>query len=149
MPLYFAYGSNLDPDQMKRRCPESKFKIAGFLQGYRLDFTWYSPGWVGGIADIVLDPQEEVWGVVYELTIKDLELLDAYEGYPEIYTRFQTSIETSEGTLNDVWVYAVVNKNTFIPPSRQYLEIIKRGAVLFGFPEDYRSFLEKIIIQRT
>jgi hypothetical protein len=81
--------------------------------------------------------------------MSDLELLDDYEGYPKFYTRFQTSIETSERTLHDVWVYAVVNKKTFITPARQYLEIIKMGAERFGFPEDYRSFLNEIRIQNT
>jgi hypothetical protein len=147
MPLYFAYGSNLDVNQMKRRCPESKIKVAGYLRGYRLNFTWYSPGWGGGVADVVVDTQKVVWGVAYELTIKDLELLDFYEGYPEIYTRFQTSIETSMGTLNDVRVYSVVNKSTFILPAREYLEIIKRGADRFEFPDDYRLFLKGIRIQ--
>lgn len=99
MPLYFAYGSNLDVEQMKRRCPESKVLVPGCLRGYRLDFTWHSSGWGGGVADVVLDPQKEVWGVVYELTMRDLELLDNYEGYPKVYTRFQTSIETSERTV--------------------------------------------------
>ena len=27
MSLYFAYGSNLDVEQMKRRCPESKVLV--------------------------------------------------------------------------------------------------------------------------
>jgi gamma-glutamylcyclotransferase len=44
MSLYFAYGSNLDVEQMKRRCPESKVLVPGCLRGYRLDFTWRSSG---------------------------------------------------------------------------------------------------------
>jgi gamma-glutamylcyclotransferase (GGCT)/AIG2-like uncharacterized protein YtfP len=149
MPLYFTYGSNLDVEQMRRRCPESKVLVPGFLRGYRLDFRWYSTGWDGGVADVVLDSEKVVWGVVYELTMRDLELLDSYEGYPKIYTRFQVSVETSDGTFHDVWVYAVVNKKPFIPPTRQYLAIIKRGAEQFGFPEDYRSSFMEIRTQNT
>src|SRR4030042_1135643 len=128
MPLYFAYGSNLDAEQMKRRCPESRIITTGCLRGFCLNFTWYSSGWGGGVADVVIDPQREVWGLIYELTERDLKLLDYYEGYPKFYTRFQTSIKTSERIFNDVWVYEVVSKNAFIPPTRLYLEIIKRGA---------------------
>jgi gamma-glutamylcyclotransferase (GGCT)/AIG2-like uncharacterized protein YtfP len=149
MPLYFAYGSNLDVGQMRRRCPESRIITAGCLRGYRLDFTRHSSGWGGGVADVVIDPQREVWGLIYELSEKDLELLDDHEGYPKVYTRFQTSIESLERVIQDVWVYAVVNKKPFIPPTRQYLEIIKRGAEQFGFPEDYRSFLREIRTQNS
>jgi hypothetical protein len=60
MPLYFVYGSNLDAEQMKRRCPDSKVLVSGCLRGYRLDFTKYSTKWVGGVADVVVAPTEEV-----------------------------------------------------------------------------------------
>ncbi len=48
--FYFTYGSNLDTEQMKRRCPGSLVRDVGRLKGYRLGFTCFSRGWGGGVA---------------------------------------------------------------------------------------------------
>jgi gamma-glutamylcyclotransferase (GGCT)/AIG2-like uncharacterized protein YtfP len=149
MPLCFAYGSNLDVDQMRRRCPESRVVIPGRLRDYSLGFTSYSPKWAGGVSDVIIHPEMEVWGVIYNLSQRDLELLDAYEGYPDVYTRFQVTIHSLEELFHDVWVYAVVKKQDNILPSKRYLDIIKNGADRFGFPQSYRCFLDGIEFQGT
>lgn len=144
MPLCFAYGSNLSINQLRRRCLQSKPLEIGSLKGYRLDFTRYSSGWSGGVADIVVDPDNEVWGLIYELSAEDLHCLDDYEGYPDVYTRFQISIKTLTGSISDVWVYTVVRKNNFIPPTKAYMEMIKNAASEHQFPKTYRSYLDTI-----
>ena len=40
--LYFAYGSNLNHFQMKRRCKDSFFLKKYELKGYRLNFKYYN-----------------------------------------------------------------------------------------------------------
>ena len=40
--LYFAYGSNLNHFQMKRRCKDSKYLKKINLKGYKLNFSRYS-----------------------------------------------------------------------------------------------------------
>jgi gamma-glutamylcyclotransferase (GGCT)/AIG2-like uncharacterized protein YtfP len=129
---------------MRRRCPNSTLIKKGCLKGYCLAFTRYSSGWGGGVADVVLDSNHEVWGLIYDLSTEDLHLLDRYEGYPDVYTRFQTSIETLMGSISDVWVYTVVHKNNFIPPTKAYMEIIKNAALEHQFPETYYLYLDTI-----
>ncbi|MFH1596996.1 MAG: gamma-glutamylcyclotransferase family protein [Pseudomonadota bacterium] len=143
MPLYFAYGSNMDINQLRQRCPKSKFINIGKLIGYRLEFTHYSSGWEGGVADVVPDSEKEVWGIVYQLSKSDLVRLDSYEGYPDIYTRFKTGIETPFGRKSNVWVYRVVYKGTY-EPTRAYLDIIKRAALTYQFPANYIAYLNRI-----
>jgi len=46
--LYFAYGSNLDADQMRERCPGGLVRFRARLQAYQLGFTHYSARWRGG-----------------------------------------------------------------------------------------------------
>lgn len=143
----FAYGSNPDEDQMKKRCPNSSIECVGRLPGYRLGFTPYSKKRGGGVADVIESAASEVWGLIYRLTAADVESLDKYEGYPTSYTRSKLAIETPEGIVNDVWVYTVVTKQEFIPPTREYLHTIKRAALNHGFPADYRESLERIPVK--
>ena len=144
MLLYFAYGSNLDLAQMRRRCPESRTVYPGQLPNYRLTFNRYSSVWKCGVADIVEDRDSDVWGLVYKISDSDLHSLDRYEGYPTAYTRFQTRIHTEVDILGDVWVYTVCEKGDFIAPGPAYLGIIQKAAEECAFPAPYRKMLERI-----
>ena len=138
---YFAYGSNLDLPQMKRRCPSSELISKGSLPGYRLTFNKFSSGWGGGVADVIQDQGSKVWGLVFELSDTDLERLDRYEGYHKdwtsLYERWKTVIDTPNGQVSDVWVYTVVEKQKFVKPTLEYLQIIKDAAVKWNFPKAY------------
>ena len=138
---YFAYGSNLDLPQMKRRCPSSKLISKGSLSGYRLTFNTFSSGWGGGVAEVIQDHGSKVWGLVFELSDTDLERLDRYEGYHKdwtsLYERWKTVIDTPNGQVSDVWVYTVVEKQKFVKPTLEYLQIIKDAAVKWNFPKAY------------
>lgn len=147
MEMYFAYGSNLDIEQVKQRClgcDVRKVSI-GYLPGHRLAFTQFYAPWGGGVADVVKSPNHSVWGILYELTIDALKLLDAYEGYPTDYDRTQHTITTPEGRHYAAWVYSVKRiDGDFIPPSKRYIDILKRVAKDSGFPEEYLSYLNGI-----
>ena len=117
---------------------------SGWLEGYRLDFTHYSSGWGCGVADVIINEESDVWGLIYEVQDADLDSLDDFEGYPDVYTRFQTTLSTQKGSLSEVWVYSVVDKKNFIPPSSTYLGILMKAAKTFSFPNHYRKMLEGI-----
>ena len=145
MPLYFAYGSNLDVEQMPHRCAEAVGVVTpGCLRGYALAFTTYVSSWGGGVADVVVAPHQEVWGLVYDVSHEGLTRLDVYEEYPHLYTRFQGAIDTVQGVLTDVWIYTVVDKQEFVAPSVEYVGIIQRAARRFAFPAAYRALLDSI-----
>jgi len=139
--MYFAYGSNLDLPQMKRRCPSSKLISKGSLSCYRLTFNRFSSGWGGGVADVIQDQGSKVWGLVFEISDTDLERLDRYEGYHKdetsLYERWKTVIDTPNGQVSDVWVYTVVEKQKFVKPTPEYLQIIKDAAKKWNFPKSY------------
>jgi gamma-glutamylcyclotransferase (GGCT)/AIG2-like uncharacterized protein YtfP len=79
--LYFAYGSNMDAEQMKGRCPSAKFVCRAKLPSHRLAFTRMSIIRRCGVADILRDETNDVWGVVYELVESELENLDKDEAF--------------------------------------------------------------------
>jgi gamma-glutamylcyclotransferase (GGCT)/AIG2-like uncharacterized protein YtfP len=143
VPLYFAYGSNLDESQLQRRCPGATLVTVGSLPDFRLEFTVRSAGWNAGVADVVESPGDRVWGLVFDLMDQDLESLDRFEGYPHQYGRFIAQIDTPRGML-DAWVYTVTRKQPFVAPARRYVEIIRRAALRHGFPDTYLRMLDGV-----
>ncbi len=151
--LYFAYGSNLDPQQMKERCPSSRFECIAFLPGRRLAFTRYSRRRGGGVADAVEDEAGPgVWGVVYDISEEDLMKLDQCEGYYGVgednaYDRELVSVLANgdEARGLEAFSYFVAKRSgEEHPPSAGYMRQIISGAERWGLPEEYIDFLKGI-----
>jgi hypothetical protein len=62
--FYFAYGSNLDKNQMSKRCPESKFICKAKIKDYTLSKT------ITNVANIVKSVGGIVDGSIYSLSKK-------------------------------------------------------------------------------
>jgi len=129
---------------MRERCPNARYIGVGKLDGYTLDFTIYAPHRGCGAADIVLNPHDSVSGLVYELDNDDLSKLDRIEGSPIHYRRVSVNIELLN-ERKDVFAYEVVNKSQNVPPSHDYLNLLKQAAKQYGFPASYRSKLDAIL----
>ncbi len=133
--LYFAYGSNLDADQMRERCPGSRMRFRARLPDHRLDFTHYSTRWSGGAADVISAQDSQVWGVVYEGV--DFALLDRFEkGYDRVVLR----VLDDDDREHEVTSYSVREKSCFAP-SDAYAAKILHWARRWEFPEPYLSQL--------
>ncbi len=65
--IYAAYGSNMDPAQMARRCPHSPQQGTGWLEGWRLTFGGEDLGWEGALATVVEDAGKRVFVMLYEI----------------------------------------------------------------------------------
>jgi gamma-glutamylcyclotransferase (GGCT)/AIG2-like uncharacterized protein YtfP len=134
--LYFAYGSNMDPNQMASRCPGAVSIGSARLAGYELAFVWDSPGWGGGVATVIPSSGREVWGVLWDLTAGHIEALDRYEGVAiHAYVREHLNVETDDGVVNALIYLATDTREK--PPSRRYVDALIRGAKAHGLPADY------------
>ena len=80
--LYFAYGSNLNHQQMKVRCKGSTFIKAINLKGYVLTFRSKYRA-----ADIDKKKNSKVVGGLFNITKSDEKKLDIYEDYPKLYKK--------------------------------------------------------------
>jgi gamma-glutamylcyclotransferase (GGCT)/AIG2-like uncharacterized protein YtfP len=118
--LYFAYGSNLDAAQMRARCPRSRALQPAVLAGYRLAFRGYAPHWGGGVATLLPARNGRVPGRLYRLGAGDLDKLDAYEGYPDIYARAAVRPTARDGTRPEALTY-LGRIGEPHPPSLRYL----------------------------
>lgn len=133
---YFAYGSNLDTAQMRRRCPAAQPLGPAHIPNTRIEFSRYSEKWSGGVANITPTIGCEVWGLIYELSDADLAALDRFEGCPTVYARTLTTVVASQPV--EAWAYHLVGHYTFHAPSDAYVQVILRACALYGFPESYQ-----------
>ena len=115
--LYAAYGSNLNHDQMARRCPQAKFVGVGILNQYRLVFR--------GVADIEFSKKGYVPVGLWEITGDCLMRLDAYEGYPSLYGREVVSIQVGDREVDAIVYY--MNSKGYESPTSSYFNAIKEG----------------------
>ena len=136
MPLYAAYGSNMDPAQMQSRCPYSPFAGTGWLPGWRLTFGGEDLGWEGALATVVPDDGSTVFVALYDITDADRIALDKWESADTgLYLTTRLRVATLEEDVL-AWTY-VLNSYEGGLPSARYLGLIAEAAQAAGAPEDY------------
>ena len=115
--LYFAYGSNLNHFQMKRRCKDSVFLKKINLKSFKLTFRSKYRA-----ADIEKKKNSIVQGGLFEISKSDEKKLDIYEDFPNLYKKFYFYHNGKK-----VMTYTMVKKTPFKFPTERYLNIVKRG----------------------
>ena len=115
--LYFAYGSNLNHFQMKRRCKDSLFLKNINLKGFRLTFRSKYRA-----ADIEKKRNSIVTGALFEISKSDEKKLDIYEDFPILYKKHYFNYYGKK-----VMTYTMINKTKFMYPTKKYLNTILQG----------------------
>jgi len=121
--LYVAYGSNLNKEQMKYRCPTAKFYGTGELQGYELQFKGRERSAFATIA-----PKEgaSVPMGLWEIQARDEKALDMYEGFPSHYFKENVPVQVG-GTEVSAMVYIMNLRMDFNLPSTSYYATVHQG----------------------
>ena len=115
--LYFAYGSNLNHFQMKRRCKDSVFLKKINLTNFKLTFRSKYRA-----ADIEPKKNSIVPGALFEISKSDEKKLDVYEDYPTLYKKYYFTYYGKK-----VMTYTMTKKTLFAYPTERYLNVVKRG----------------------
>ena len=97
---YFAYGSNLNFDQMAYRCPEATVVGTAKLDDYELAFR-------RGYLTILPKEGASVEGLIWSVTDHDESQLDCYEGYPTFYDKETMTVTDADGTPHEIMVYTI------------------------------------------
>lgn len=149
MEIYFAYGSNINMKQMKQRCPSVQFRSKAVLPGYRLAFPLRSKRWGGGVAGILAEEGNRVEGVVYEISEKDMERLDKFEGVDKgRYYRGRVKVILEGGSSIEAWAFFTNSEDgSLFTPSKRYLETMLEGAKEHQLPAQYIKDLELLLSQ--
>lgn len=124
--LYFAYGSNMNDEQMAFRCPDAEAVGTVRLEGYRLAFCGKGGR---GVATILPEAGSHVDGVLWHISAADEKSLDRYEGYPFLYTKETLPVSCKDGSEVSVMAYVMTAPSRDIPakPSPSYLNGILEG----------------------
>lgn len=122
-PLYFAYGSNINLEQMAHRCPDAQIVGPVTLENYELRFRG------SGFATVTPKKGSVVHGLLWKLTPESERALDRYEGYPRHYTKEQVSVRTADGAAVSVMAYIMAEPMCRQPalPSPYYYRAIQQG----------------------
>jgi len=138
--LYAAYGTNLDAEQMRQRCPLATLVGTGWLIGWRLTFGGEDLGWEGALATVVEDVGDQVFVTVYDVTPQDEEALDRWESAATgLYRKIRVRVQLLTGEKL-AWLYILDGYEGGLPSAR-YLGLMADAAEKAGAPDDYVTAL--------
>ena len=136
---YLAYGSNLNMEQMKYRCPGAVPLGTAELEGYRLMFKGSK---TGSYLTIEEAPGYKVPVGVWEVSEMDEKSLDRYEGYPSFYYKKELvlpikGIRSGKIRRRKVFVYIMHEERQLGIPTNYYMRTCMEGYYNFGFDYEY------------
>lgn len=130
MKYYIAYGSNLSVRQMAARCPEARVAGKAVLRDWKLVFRLH--------ATIEPEKGSMVPILIWEISDRDEQNLDAYEGWPSYYIK-----QDLEVTMTDLrgkhprkvtaMVYIMTEGHNVRMPMKGYVDVLAEGYERFGF----------------
>lgn len=132
---YVAYGSNLNVQQMRWRCPEARIIGTAILENYELLFKGSK---TGSYLTVEQKQDSYVPVVVWEVSEEDEKRLDVYEGYPDFYYKKDLSLRikgivSGKIRTKDVFIYIMHEERPYGIPSGTYLNTCLRGYETFKF----------------
>ena len=136
---YIAYGSNLNINQMKRRCPTARVIGTGFIEDYELLFKGSK---TGGYLTIEKAEGKSLPVAIWKVTELDEQALDRYEGYPTFYYKADVEIDikgikTGKEYRKKAFVYIMHEDRDVGMPSKYYVMTCLEGYKTFGFSPKY------------
>ena len=128
--LYFAYGSNINLQQMGYRCPGAEIFGPAVLEGYDLVFRGGSRRG-SGVATVIPKEGSQGYGLLWQITSGNEKSLDIYEGYPSLYEKETLTVRTQGGKSFEVMAYVMTDEwmRAPAPPSLSYYNGIKEGFI--------------------
>jgi hypothetical protein len=118
----------------------------GRIIGYRLRFNLEGrPKGKAAPANICPDLDQEVWGVLYQITRRDMLRLDSTEGVPgRGYQPTWLDAYDLAGNSVTAIAYVATGKETDGNPSHRYISLLREGAKRHGLPEHWVQFLNSV-----
>lgn len=137
--MYFSYGANMQGDQMTRRVSSASNAGRASLARNKMVFNKKSADGSGKV-NLIESNEGIVWGVLYEINHDDLQILDQYEvGYHRIGV-----CVFAEKTPLTAFTHFSTTLTDRPAPYRWYKDLVLKGAIEHGLPDDYLGYLNNI-----
>jgi Gamma-glutamyl cyclotransferase, AIG2-like len=137
VPLYFAYGSNMNVDAMARRCPRSKALGLARLERHRLAVM--REGWLTAIRASAF----AVHGVLWDLALADIAALDRHEGLSQgLYTKETQPVIAERGPKRAIVYFGANSGPGVLRPA--YIAEVLAAARSWPLPAEGVEALEKL-----
>ncbi len=130
---YLAYGSNLNVQQMKHRCPGAKPIGTAWIKDYQLLFKGSK---TGSYLTIEKAEKSKVPVAVWEVSEADERRLDLYEGCPNFYYKTEMEVAVNRRKIK-AFVYIMHEERQLGIPSSHYVRTCIQGYRDFGFNLKY------------
>ncbi|XP_062131501.1 gamma-glutamylcyclotransferase-like [Drosophila sulfurigaster albostrigata] len=155
--FYFGFGSNMLAKRIHIQNPTAEIIGPALLEDYRVDFSLVSEFWKGAVATIVPSPGSKTWGTLWVIDLTNLADLDNQErvhlgwykpvsvqvklqnNVTEIPARLYVITNEPKGNVHDLPPSEVPEDRQ---PSKTYLQVLVKGAIDSGLPEEYVTWLK-------
>ena len=134
--IYFAYGSNMCPQQMAVRCPGGRAFGQAELRDWQFIINTRT------YATVKASPGAATHGVLWSLTPGHITALDDYEAVADgMYHKISLIVQTVGDPVEAlVYIDPVCEPGQ---PGSDYLQTILDGAAHFGLPSEYIAGLAR------
>jgi gamma-glutamylcyclotransferase (GGCT)/AIG2-like uncharacterized protein YtfP len=137
MPLYFAYGSNMNVGAMARRCPRSKALGLARLERHRLAVM--REGWLTAVRD----SHGAIHGVLWELALSDIASLDRHEDLSKgLYTKETQPVIAGRGPKRAIVYFGANSGPGVLRPA--YIAEVLAAARSWPLPAEGLAALERV-----
>ena len=140
--VYFAFGSNMDRERLRKRCPSARFIAVGVLRNYKLIFNILGnkvEGKGGGIANIQKSTNSNVHGVLYRLDKRELAELTELESSMNYDVEvLDIHVDTRMTVKAEVYIGSGDNEEQY-KPTAKYRQFIVDGMKMHNFPQEYQE----------
>lgn len=159
MSYYFAYGSNADPDFVRKRAnvgapcgfTELNLNVIGkaILPHHSIAFSGYSQTWHGATATIVKSSGKMVKGMLYETNamqeraISCFEHADGREGR-DTHKKINVTVQCEDGKTYNAYAFIIIESLTS-KPSAAYLKQLQKGYRKLTSEEVLKTFIRSVI----
>ncbi len=143
----FCYGSNLPTRRLKERIGEFKLLGNATLQEYKLLFNKISIDGSGkGNIHYTNENADVVWGIVIEITEKQKNILDKYEGKGKGYSEVSMNVTLTDGTeiYANTYVADIDKISDNLKPFDWYKALVVFGTLEHRFPIDYIDNIKSV-----
>ncbi len=146
MSNYFAYGSNMLLERLRERVPSASLITAAKLPGHALKFHKRSVDGSGKCnAFETGNPEDEIYGVIFQIDKAEKPALDRAEGLGRGYSQKEVKLIDLDG---DLTAYTYVADADYIDDSLRpygwYRDFVVEGAKQNLLPSDYIHQLESL-----